>query len=124
MFNHRRQSQDRMLRERILELAGGRTIWMSPYSARQFCPEVPQNIRQAENPLAAVGNGEFCFVEGQPLAPHEAGMEEVVLFRWNRVYPADAHFDIPLEQHGWKLAERSEFPGYSHEKITQEVYRR
>ena len=28
MFNHRRQSQDRVLRKRILELTGGEKLWM------------------------------------------------------------------------------------------------
>lgn len=40
LFNRRRQSQDAALRQRLLERAAGRPIWMSEYSARQFadCP--------------------------------------------------------------------------------------
>lgn len=124
MFNHRRQSQDRVLRERILELANGRPVWVSAYTARQFSPEDQQRIRLAETPMLAAGEGEFCFVEGEPVLPHEAQIESVILFRWNRVYPADTYFDIPLIKHGWSVTEVSEFTGYSHEKITQEVYRR
>lgn len=124
MFNHRRQSQDRMLREHILELANGTPVWMSPYTARQFSSEDHQQIRLAENPMLAAGEGEFCFVEGEPVLPHEARIESVILFRWNRVYPADTYFDVPLIEQGWTIAETSEFSGYSHEKITQEVYRR
>ena len=36
MFNHRRQSQDRVLRQRMLELTAGHTLWMNAYSAKQF----------------------------------------------------------------------------------------
>ena len=36
MFNHRRQSQDRVLRKRILELTGGKKLWMNAYSQKQF----------------------------------------------------------------------------------------
>ena len=36
MFNHRRQSQDRVLRKRILELTGGEKLWMNAYSQKQF----------------------------------------------------------------------------------------
>lgn len=38
MFNHRRQSQDRVLRKRILELTGGKKLWMNAYSQKQFLP--------------------------------------------------------------------------------------
>ena len=30
--------------------------------------------------------------------------------------------DLPLSRHGWHVAERRDFPGFSHKKITQEVY--
>ena len=39
MFNHRRQSQDRVLRKRILELTGGKKLWMNAYSQKQFTGE-------------------------------------------------------------------------------------
>ena len=34
LFNHRRQSQDRLLREDLLKEAAGRPLWMSGYSAK------------------------------------------------------------------------------------------
>lgn len=49
------------------------------------------------------------------------GAEELVLYRWNRSYPGDVTFPWPLT--GWKLVETADFPGTSHEKITEEVYR-
>ena len=36
LFNHRRQSQDRVLKERILKSASGKIIWMNHYSENQF----------------------------------------------------------------------------------------
>ena len=51
-----------------------------------------------------------------------AEAEEVVLYHWNRTYPSDRRFPLPLA--GWTLARREEFSGSSHEKITKEVYRR
>lgn len=124
MFNHRRQSQDRALRAHILELAGDRPIWMSAYTARQFPAEQQAQIRPVERPLSAAGTGELCLVEGEALLPYEAQLETLILFRWDRVYPADTYLDIPLAEHGWRLVEELEFQGYSHEKITQEVYRK
>ena len=49
-------------------------------------------------------------------------IEKIILYRWNRKYPADFRFDINLEDSEWKLAETREFTGSSHEKITEEVY--
>lgn len=107
-----------------MELAGNRTLWMNDYTARQFSPEQQEQISLAENPLQAANNGELCMVEGEALLPYEDQLEELILFRWNRVYPADTYLDIPLSEHGWVLVNTLEFSGYSHERITQEVYRK
>lgn len=122
MFNGRRQSRDRVLYQRVADMTRGTRLWMSPYSAPLFPPEkVPQAAVSADF-LAQAGVGEFCFVEDAPLTPCAEKLERVILFRWNRVYPADVRFDLPLE--GWRRTETAEFAGSSHEKITMEVYER
>ena len=45
---------------------------------------------------------------------------EIILYKWNRVYPADFRFEVDLSS--WKLEESEEFAGLSHEKITRERY--
>ena len=52
----------------------------------------------------------------------EEKIEKIILYRWNRVYPADVHF--PIDFSGWKLVQAEEFAGSSHEKITEEIYER
>ena len=54
--------------------------------------------------------------------PETANVEAVVLYKWNRVYPADQYFSKDLS--GWKMVETEEFAGSSHEKITKERYER
>ena len=44
MFNHRRQSQDRVLRADILELTGGKKLWMNAYSRKQFAESDAEKI--------------------------------------------------------------------------------
>lgn len=119
-FNHRRQSQDRLLRERILQRTAGNRLWMSPYSARQFDQAGPFTVD--EHCLRKAAAGEFCFVENQDITPYEPRIEEIILYKWNRVYPADQRFPLSLD--GWTLVERTDFSGFSHEKITEEVYTR
>ncbi|MCI8647813.1 MAG: ribonuclease Z [Firmicutes bacterium] len=121
LFNGRRQSQDREVRRQLLEDAGARTLWMSAYSAKQFPEEQEkERFRIDESFWDKAQAEDWCFVEAAVPAGKEAAIMQLVLFKWNRVYPADTYFDISLK--GWKLAERGEFKGYSHETITKEVY--
>ena len=114
-FNHRRQSQDRLLRRRLLERVGASKLWMSPYSARQF-EALPETVLVSEHFQAEAEAGEYCFAELS--CPDDA--EGVVLYRWNRSYPADVHFTLDLS--AFRLAERTDFAGSSHPKITEEIY--
>lgn len=120
-FNRRRQSQDRELRRRLLERTGDSPIWMRPYSARQF-DGAEDRVRADEDFLTKAGPGAFCFVELDSPAPWADRIEQVMLYRWNRSYPSDLRFDLNLE--GWRFESRTEFPGFSHEQITEEIYTR
>ncbi len=121
LFNRRRQSQDRLLRQDLLREAGGRPVWMSAYTLRQF-PDPAENLRPAEDFFRRAGAGEFAFFEDADPGPWLEGAEGVLLYRWNRLYPADRYFPLPLAD--WRLTRREEFAGSSHEKITKEVYAR
>ena len=98
-FNNRRQSRDRVLRKRILGIVGDGILWMNSYSAAQFTERT--SIRIDEDFLEKAKDGEFCFAEEPPLLPYEYLFEQIIMYRWNRSYPSDLHFDIPLEAHGW-----------------------
>ncbi len=119
LFNRRRQSQDRLLREDLLREAEGRTLWMNAYSAKQF-KTLPETVRTAEDFLDQAGNGDLCFVEDRDPACYAGQLEGLIVYRWNRNYPADLFFTVPLED--WTLSRQAEFAGSSHEKITKEVY--
>ena len=124
LFNKRRQRQDVLLRQQILtETAGGR-LWMNSYSAKQFAEESAANIVVDEAFMDKARPGDFCFIENVAPSAYEDKIEKIILYRWNRTYPGDLYFDIPLEEHGWKLIETDDFAGRSHEKITKEVYER
>jgi len=120
MFNQRRQSQDQVVREHILQRAGDSKVWMNAYSQKQFANTDPFGLKICEDFLDRAGAGDFCFVEDQDLRLYIDQIEEIVLYKWNRSYPADVWFEVELN--GLKLIEIEEFVGSSHEKITMERY--
>ncbi|MCD8124983.1 MAG: ribonuclease Z, partial [Lachnospiraceae bacterium] len=118
MFNKRRQSQDRVLRQRIISLAEGKNIWMNAYTAKQFKDQADTGqIKTDENFMEKARAGEYCFIENVPAVPYEEWIEKIILFKWNRTYPGDVHFDIDL--FAWQMISTEDFPGSSHENITQ-----
>ena len=117
LFNKRRQSRDRKVIEDIGQYA--QRLWISPFSVKLF-EETPQALCVAESYLEHAEEGAYCFVEADALKPHIHKIEEVIVYRWNRKYPADVCLDLNLSD--WVLVKQSEFAGFSHEKITKEVY--
>ena len=122
MFNRRRLSRDREITKDLSVYVGEKPVFMNEYSAALFPPEAGLQLQVSEDFLEQARPGDFCFVENVPLLPWEEQIEKIIIYKWNRDYPADLYFDIPLEEHGWKLSESKEFAGYSHEKITREIY--
>lgn len=125
MFHNKRQSQDRVLIERVLKLTKGKCLWMNSYTKKQFA-EVDDTIQICvdDDFLEKVPVGDYCFVENRSVFPYESKIEKIILFHWNRIYPSDLYFDINLKDNRWNLVLSDEFTGNSHDKITLEVYQR
>ena len=122
LFNNRRVSQDIKVTNRIIELTKGSTLWMDNYSYSLFSKMETVNINVSENIMSEANDGEYCFVEKENIHLFEQNVEEIILFRWGRVYPSDKVLDINLQE--WHLKQVEEFSGNSHDKITMEVYER
>lgn len=120
MFNRRRQSQDRALRGRVVEMSRGARLRMSPYTARQFRRDFVENMAVSEGFLQEAQDGDYCFVEDQDPRPYEDAAEHLIIYRWNRNYPRDTQ--LPLDLAKWHLVQSTDFEGSSHENITEEVY--
>ena len=70
--------------------------------------------------LEVAGEGEYCFVENADLKPYLSKLEKLILYKWNRTYPADQYFDVDLER--WEKAESVDIRGNSHDRITRDIY--
>ena len=113
-FGGRRQSKDSAVRQKLLSLSGG-SVRMSDYSARQF----EEGVYHGGDYLSGAKDGDWSFAENSDYEGFVDKIEKIILFRWNRHYPADVQFRFPGK---WALTGSEDFPGSSHEKITMEVY--
>ena len=120
LFNNRRQSQDRILREKILEICVNSTLYVNNYTAKQFDASAPLVVD--DDFLVKAQSGEFCFVENSEIPIDKA--EKFYIFNWNRKYPGDVFFEVDLKSNGFKKTAAEVFAGSSHDEITLEIYER
>ena len=126
MFNHRRQSQDRVLRDDIRKECQGSILRMNAYLAGLFEKdadvETTVQIFSSEDFLAQASEDDCCFVEDQDVSLWLEQADTVILYQWNRHYPADLYFTAELSEDTWQMERQEDFAGSSHEKITKTVY--
>lgn len=119
-FNHRRQSRDAAVLRDICTMVGGGRLLLRPDSEALFSA-APVRLIVCDAPLDAAQDGDCCFLE-TPLSV--GGMSKIatlIVYRWNRDYPADVFFPSDAWR-GFRLEHTADFPGTSHDKITKEVY--
>ncbi len=124
MFHDRRQSQDRNVIQKIVEITKDSVLWVSKYSLELF-DKSATNIHETHYPSVRASKGEYCFLEDSSgmlsVSDVRQDIETVILFRWPNIYPADEYFPVDV-LNGKKLTKIFEFTGTSHDKITLEVY--
>ena len=114
-FNKRRQSKDKTVTEDIIKTVGKNSIIMDEKSASLF-ENADINIISPDD----VSMAKYYFIEFTSPSYVSKAFEGIILYKWNRRYPADIYFDIDLKN--YILKESFDFPGNSHEKITKEIY--
>ena len=122
LFNKRRQSRDKLLIEDLSNVCGG-ALFISDFSASLF-ENSDISCIEASNPLEAADIGDYVFVENMHLSGYEKKIEGMIIYKWNRRYPADFFLDVLPADLDLNLKESSDFAGNSHEKITKEIYTR
>lgn len=120
LFNHRRQSRDANVIRDILKTTNGASLLVAPYSEPLFS-QAECSISVSGSFLADAGANDYCFVENTSVAEFKEKISKLIIYKWNRDYPADFYFDIDYAN-DYKLETTLDFGGTSHEKITKEVY--
>ena len=120
LFNHRRQSRDQTVTEKIQELCQGKILWMNEYSSSLYGNMHGVTVQCHENLPDQAESGDFALMETVDPGNYKERTEELILFCWNRIYPAQLFMTLDLSE--WKQTEELEFEGTSHEKITMKKY--
>ncbi len=113
-FNNRRQSRDRLIIKDIVENFG--KVFTLDYSLPLFS-EYSDFAVLTQDTAKLDG---YLFIEKSTLSEFENKILTLVLYRFDKVYPSDRKLEISLEN--FKLKEKIEFQGNSHEKIIKEIY--
>ena len=118
LFNGRRQSRDRALIEDVFNNLIEEKLNIFEFSKTLFL--------EYEDKICIVNGLEddgAYFIENLDITPFLSNITEVVVYKWNRVYPADFYcvIDFPAL---FFAAEQTELKGNSHEKITKIIWRK
>lgn len=117
VFNKRRQSRDRAIIERLLSIVGNAKIYINEYSAALFESD---NVIVTDAFLEKAAKNDVCFVENAEISLYIDKIDKLIIYRWNKTYPADIFFNIDLGD--FEIADSVDFAGYSHDLITEAVY--
>lgn len=112
MFNKRRVSKDALLIERLKGITKENKIYVSEYSKPLF-DGFDNLVLSIEN----LTNNDFYFLEDED---YNGNIDKIIIYKWNRDYPADKYFDIDLSS--YELISTQYFQGSSHDLITEEIY--
>ena len=116
MFGGRRQSRDKVVCEKAIALADGGKLYINSFSEKLFAE---YDVTSDDEMLTKASDGDVCFLENM-LPPEDT--TDLIVFKWNRRYPGDMHFEPT--KNGFTLTSSEDFEGNSHEKITMETYKK
>lgn len=115
-FWGKRLSSDREILRKLITMS--RTVYTDKYSYAHIPDGENGNFIIADKNKVLESDSLYWTEIGD--IPEET--DQLIVFRWNRNYGADRFYN-PLD-HGWKMISSEDFPGYSHDKITMETYRK
>ncbi len=119
-FNKRRQSRDKLLIEDLCKSTDG-DIYVTSYSAPLF-EDFTNRVKIVDDPISECPDGGLCFLELTAISEHIDSISELIIYRWNRLYPSDKKLGIDIGESKLNLISSYDFVGKSHDKITKEIY--
>ena len=121
LFNNRRVSKDSILKNYIVKLVKGSTLWVREFSKDLF---QGTDVKIDDDCLKLAAENDYCFIEDVHLMPYWKHFDRIIICKWNRRYPSDFTLDIDANDEIWEKIVLAEFQGNSHNKITIEEWRK
>ncbi len=118
LFNNRRQSRDKMVLCDIFRDLRGETLYITPFS-ENLMADYSDRISVCDD-VSEIDAGQWFFCENVDLMPFVDRIEKIIVYNWNRVYPAD--FSCSLDFSAYTLVGEFEFECNSHKVITKKVF--
>lgn len=112
-FNKRRQSRDKTLVENVMK---HENVHIMEHSLGLFSG---YDIKTIDD-VNSLPNDAVYFHEITDPKDIIKNFDTIIIYRWNRHYPSDVKFEFKMNDYQ-KIYEE-EFVGFSHDKITKEVY--
>ena len=120
LFNNRRLSKDKIVTKHIINFVSDKKIWINNFSKDLFQDYELDNLIIDDEFINKICKNDYCFIENILPKEIENKADKIIIYNWNRKYPADLYFDINLDN--WVLEKQTDFIGNSHDKITQKIY--
>ena len=132
MFNKRRTTSDVVVTADILRECGDGRLLVAPYSEKIFKNAEAEGYATnggaaytvSDDPVGDAGELDTVFLEERSARARLADIDTIIIYNWTVIYPFDYSFDIDPRAEGFVLSEQYDFPGYSHDLVTKEVYTR
>ena len=124
VFGGRRQSRDRELTRDAVRLACGRRIIAKEYSRLLFkeAGEDTNDVIFEDEPTRVAERDDVVLLELCVTEDDLSRADELVVYNWNRRYPATSKLDTALINRYFIPVRTVEFKGNSHEKLTRVEY--
>ena len=121
-FLGKRQSRDTRVLEDIISTASKTLVYMTAQTKKLF----PDTDLAVASPItdSLLATDEYYFFETESPLGYLDAVDEIVLYRWNRRYPADLKLGFLPSESGYTRVSVTEFVGTSHDCITKEVYKK
>ncbi len=117
LFNNRRQSRDSAVITDIIKDLNEEKLNILPFSQQLF-----EGLTDNINIVSTINENGIYFAENIDIVPFAGKADEIIVYRWNRIYPSDFTCDVDFSC--FKIIKQSEFKGSSHDKISKTVYGR
>ena len=101
-------------------MISNKKIWINNFSKDLFEDYNLDNLIIDDEFVNKMGKYDYCFIENISPDKIENKADKIIIYNWNRKYPADLYFNINLDN--WILEKETDFIGNSHDKITQKIY--